>query len=312
MYYIGIDGGGTNSRLIGTDEKLNILGDSIGGSTNLCSNSYETVKSNIKALIDSFNQKTNTSISDCLGICIGSAGIDTVETKNRMENLLRELGFSGIIKVVNDGEIILAAETKGKSGVCVISGTGSIAFGLDDQGVFYRTGGLGHIIDDGGSGYRIGMEAIKSSLMSIDGRGKETSLVNRITEHFKLESIDEVLDKIYCDTFQKQKVAELSIVVKEEAENFDVVALDIEKNAAKDLFIHVDALIKRMNLSKPKIFLSGSVILKNQNIRKEFFSLVKSFYDDAQIQDVNEKPEMGALYLAMNHNFNPKKGKEAI
>lgn len=301
MYYIGIDGGGTFSRLIAVDESGNVVGRHTGNSTNICSNTIEVVRNNITKLVSEFNQQTNTKLSDCKSFCIGSAGIDTKDSVVVMTGILRDIGIAYNIKVVNDSEIILAAQTKGKSGICVISGTGSVAFAIDDDGNEHRAGGWGYIIDDGGSGYYVGMQAIKNSLLAYDGRGIKTSLVSAIKEHFKIDDLSDVLNFVYTDKFNKSKIAELALIVKNEALKGDIVSLSIEEEAAFELFRLVKALIERTKLLNHKIVLSGSVILLNDNIRNKFTQLVLKDYKNMEISPIKETPEMGAVYLAINN-----------
>ena len=53
-HLIGIDGGGTHSRLLGTDLNGAEIARLRGRSTNLESNSVETVEANLRSLLDKF------------------------------------------------------------------------------------------------------------------------------------------------------------------------------------------------------------------------------------------------------------------
>ena len=302
MYYIGIDGGGTSSRLVAIDRDINILGHSLSGSTNITSDTYENVCANIKNLIGRFNTATNTKIEDCGVIFMGSAGAKVPGNAQKLENIFREAGFIGKLRVVSDAELVLAAETRGEPGIIVISGTGSACFAMDKQGNMLRTGGWGHLIDDGGSGYRIGMDAIQAALMDFDGRGKNTLLTDMIRKNFKLQQIDHIQTYIYGDDFNKSRIAEIVMLVKEASDKRDSTARAIEANATKSLICLARAMINKTGLSSHKLVISGSVITLYENIRENFCTSLESEFPNVKITTVSEKPEMGAAYLALKEN----------
>ncbi|MEX1447827.1 BadF/BadG/BcrA/BcrD ATPase family protein [Enterococcus sp. C76] len=56
---------------------------------------------------------------------------------------------------------------KGNDGVLIISGTGSVGYGLQ-HATFYRVGGWGHILGDEGSAYSIGLACYKQLANELD------------------------------------------------------------------------------------------------------------------------------------------------
>ncbi len=298
MYYIGIDGGGTKSRLVGTDLNFNVLGTCQSGSTNLNSTPYETVLGHINTLLTEFCSLTNMKLDDCAGFCIGSAGVDTPSDVTLMEKLIKETGLTCPITVVNDAELGLASETKGSAGVVVISGTGSIAFADNGKGHRSRCGGWGHMIDDGGSGFWIGKEAVNRALMAYDGRLPHTVLLEKIKNHFNLQEIHEILPIIYAPDFSKSKIAELSMYVMEAAKEDDKISLDIQNEAATALFTLAETLINKYQIYSCKVIISGGIIVNNTYIRNYFSKLLTDKYKDISICEIKEKPEMGAVFLA--------------
>jgi len=298
MYCIGIDGGGTHSRLAGIDTEMNVLGYQAGGSTNMASGTYESVYENIAKLLKGFNAETNTLPTECQGICIGSAGVSVGDNAMLLEKMFREAGFTCKVKVITDAELVLAAETKGEPGVAIISGTGSIGYAIDKSGNTLRAGGWGHIIDDGGSGYRIGMDAIQAALMDFDGRGEKTILTKMILEHFQLEKPSDILTLVYGANFNKSKIGEAAMLVKDASANGDIVAAKIEWQASNSLFGLAQALIKRAELDAHKLVISGSIITHNENIRSRFCKAIAEDFPGMLITPSSTKPELGAAYLA--------------
>ena len=77
--------------------------------------------------------------------------------------------------IVNDALIALVAGAGASPGVVVISGTGSIAYGVSHHGVAARAGGWGPTLGDEGSGYWIGRRALAAVMRDADGRGPRTA-----------------------------------------------------------------------------------------------------------------------------------------
>ena len=65
--------------------------------------------------------------------------------------------------------------------IVILAGTGTIAIASDQKGKFVVSGGWGCNISDGGSGYDIGLEAIRKSLKELDGTEKLSPFVKEIT-----------------------------------------------------------------------------------------------------------------------------------
>jgi len=286
-FYIGIDGGGTGSRLVAIDAGKNMLASVEGGSTNIAAVGREVVSSNIKALVEQLGY----GLADCNGLCIGSAGATVGDNRRILEEIFRELGYSGKVLISNDGELMLLAETGGEPGAILISGTGSVAYAIDLAGTRHRAGGWGHIIDDGGSGYRIGMDAIQAVQKAFDGRGAATMLT---------QMIDVDMSYIYSPTFHKAEIAKLAVVVCTAAEQGDSVALAIERRAAIELVELATAVITRAGLveHEHKLVLSGSVILRNANIRSIFEDEMRRRFNNIRITEPSKSPAFGAALLA--------------
>ena len=298
MYYIGIDGGGSTSRLVATDMDFNVIGRSRGLATNPESLPKETVADNIKNLIESFNKETGTRLEECKAICIGTAGVDGDRNVALMDTIFRDIGFKGIAKIVADAAIALMAKTKGEAGIVIISGTGSIGYAIDEQGKTSRCGGWGALIDDAGSGYRIGVDALRSAFMDFDGRGPKTVLTALISKHYEITRIDEVIKLVYALPFDKSKIAQLSSLVRQAAELHDHTALAIEAQAAEDLALLAKTLIRLNKLENHTIVMSGGILLNNENIQSQFKKKVKTVYADTKITPLDVEAEMGAIYLA--------------
>jgi len=299
VYYVGIDGGGTKSRLIAVDKAGNQHGPYIGKSTNINSNPAEVVQANIKSLVLEFLQEQGAGWESLSGFCIGSAGIDLPQNVLDYEKMLRASGIRCPLKAVNDVEIVFESEAKGQPGIVIISGTGSIVFGKDENENKVRVGGWGHLIGDEGSGYWIGKEAIRRSLYSYDGREEKTVLIPLLKETCKLKEMSEILDIVYAPNINKSVIADFSKLVDQAAAEHDTVADQIMEDAAHELYLMVAAVRNKMILPEGfSVVLSGGTILGSQTLYEKLCLKLASLTEN--IRKTHQEPCMGAVYLAQN------------
>ena len=104
-------------------------------------------------------------------VCAGIAGAAGKETQNTLkEELLSELHLTPeSIEIKADASIAYYAAHRDKSGILVITGTGSIVWARTKTGQMVRAGGWGALLGDEGGGFRIGLAALRALSMEIDG-----------------------------------------------------------------------------------------------------------------------------------------------
>ena len=130
----------------------------------------------------------------CFGICFGLAGNESEEDTK----IYKEIIFNDVIEryldrnkiiICNDTRIGLAAESDSKNGIIIICGTGSNCFGINEEGKEAKVNGWYYILGDEGSGYEVGLKALKALMKAYDGRGKSTLLSETILEDLNIKNI---------------------------------------------------------------------------------------------------------------------------
>lgn len=299
-YIMGVDGGGTHSRLLVTDLKGNEIYQGIGKSTNIESNALETVKKNFLDLFQEFHNRTNYSKEECLSVCIGTAGADTPESMDLINDLIGNLGYHCFIEVMNDSEIALAAETKGKPGIIIISGTGSIGFGVNEYGEKWRVGGFGYLVGDEGSGYWVARKGIGAALQDFDHSGPKTILTEMLKEQFKLERLDKILDFIY--NTNKSEIAKLATLVIQGCEQEDIVSKEILHKAAYYLSRMVKTLVKELKMEKQSypVIYGGGFLTNSPGLCSTINDRILTQYPLLKPSLLKKEAQWGAIYLAAN------------
>jgi glucosamine kinase len=92
--------------------------------------------------------------------CAGAAGAEVAAGRALLDSLLRRLLPDSRVCVVHDARLVLAAAGV-DSGIALIAGTGSVAYGRTRDGREAQRGGWGWMIGDEGSGVWIAREAAR-------------------------------------------------------------------------------------------------------------------------------------------------------
>ncbi|AAK78165.1 N-acetylglucosamine kinase-like BadF-type ATPase [Clostridium acetobutylicum] len=299
-YVIGIDGGGSKTHMKISTLDYKVLLEVFKGPSNINSSTKEEVKRVLQELIMEGLGKLGQSLEECSAICIGTAGADRTEDKSIIEDMIRSLGYMGKIIVVNDAEIALAGGIEKREGIIVISGTGSICYGRNKEGRSARSGGWGHIIGDEGSGYDIGIKAIKAALKSFDKRGEKTILEGDILDFLKLKSHEDLINYIYRSGVTKKEIASLTRVVNSAYIKGDLVSKRILKEAARELFLSVKAVVEVLSMQNKKVVLTtaGGVINNINYLYDEFRKFLNLNYPKVKIISMKNDSAFGAVIIA--------------
>ena len=174
-YIICIDGGGSKTELQVLDghgklvelKQKDICAYSIkSGGSNINVLGEGGVKNTLDALFGNLKiAETNTDLKSIASQCAvigGFSGAGRIEAQSTIKNLFKEYNIDAN-KIIIASDADMAIESVSGDGIILISGTGSICFGKKDADKF-RVGGLGRCIGDEGSGYYIGINALRAAL----------------------------------------------------------------------------------------------------------------------------------------------------
>ena len=201
-------------------------------------------------------------------------------------------GFAGKLLLCGDHEIALAGAMQ-TPGCVLIAGTGSVCYGKNAAGEAFRCGGGGHIIDDPGSGYMLGRDALAAALRTEDGRLSENALHAAVMDAVGGHDIQGIFDFVYFSRRGKSDIAALAPLVLRCAEQGDAVSLAILRRGATELARLVSAVTGRLGLDKKSpCALAGGLLAENNIYRRTVCEALAPFCRPA-------KPEHGALFGAV-------------
>lgn len=302
-YLIGIDGGGTGSTCVITDPEGSILFRCKGGPTNFLKYDVREVCENIYFLINKCCLKLKISFKEIDSVAIGTAGAGRKKDALFLEKELRKYLNSKRklirkIKVFSDGIIALEGAFPGKRGCILISGTGSIIYGKNKSGEYYRLGGYGNKIGDEGSGYSIGRKGLNAVSKFFDGRGEKTLLADFLKKNYKIDSGQKLIDRIYMGNFD---IASFAPYVIKSAGKRDRVSVKILNEESDELVTHLRTMIKLLEDKKTKLVLSGSIISGKNYFSDLLKKKISSGLSKIEIVEPVNSPEAGAALLGKSY-----------
>jgi N-acetylglucosamine kinase-like BadF-type ATPase len=178
--------------------------------------------------------------------------------KRILDEELDAAGFAGKWYLCGDQEIALRGAMDGP-GIALISGTSSICFGKNAAGETARSGGFGHIIDDGGSGYALGRDVLSCAARASDGRMKDYGMLPLVLDRLG-GGPERIVPFVFDPATDKAAIAKFSHIALEQAGKGDPEALRILETEARELAALVSAVQTRLTMPGCRIGLLGGLI----------------------------------------------------
>ncbi len=172
--FLGIDGGGSRCRARIRDHAGLILGEAVGGPSNI----YQDFEGAIDTIAATARQAAALAEIPTTDLHAG-LGIAGIVTSGGAENIVAaRLPFASVT-ANNDAYTACIGAFQGRDGGIIIAGTGSIGFALVG-GQRHMVGGWGFALGDHGSGAWLGHHAVRRAALAIDGLLQPTHLIEEV------------------------------------------------------------------------------------------------------------------------------------
>src|ERR1035438_210152 len=293
---LGIDGGGTRTRAsIVEGEK--VLAFAENGSIKRLRVGVEVADTNLRALL-----KEVFAQSGVKGVCAASVGVASSKMPGVAEwihGVLQEFGVKQV-EIVGDEVIALDGAFKGGPGILQIAGTGSNCIGRAPDGSRESAGGWSSRLRDEGSGYWIGLHAIRRALKAYD-RQEPTRVLETVGRIWGTTTIDELVN--IGDGTPGPDFAALAPAISKLAEEGDLVAAGVMAQAASDLVdsvLLVRAKLRRKHQLTAEFPVAGigSVVAKARLVRDPFFAGLRATAPEMPICETEVAGIEGAIWRA--------------
>ncbi len=299
---VGVDGGGSKTRVIVADSFGAQLGEAVGPGSAVRPGQSEHSADVIAATVgDALASCGMTHVVPKV-LCVGVAGAGRETERDALWQALvaRELADDTVVHP--DFAIALDDAFGDGPGVLLISGTGSAAFGRGPAGAIARCGGWGPVMGDEGSGAWIGRRVLSIVTASADGREPDTALIGAVLTAAQVNEPQQLV--AWAAQATPALLATLAPVVTSVADTGDLRANALISLAVEELVLHVRALARQLfgdeRAATPVAF-TGGMLTKGTTLRKRLEQRLRSAVPGAELNANEVDAARGAVRGALRH-----------
>lgn len=302
MYIIGIDGGGTKTTALLSDTSGKVLGTVTGGASNPTTVAEKQIQSLIAGLIKDTAGLSGIAARQVKSVYIGMSGYSYLADESALIQKIHDvIGENKPVTVTHDAITALYSGTGGKPGIVNISGTGSITFGINSKGDIKRAGGWGYLIDHTGSGYGMGLEALKLLFHLKDAGVKTDEFSKSVLECMEADSAEDLIPVIYDKPRFRERISALSPVIMKLADKGNESCRAIIDKASGDMADSIRLVRKQLFNEKSEeekaavpVVLTGG-LMKRSDL---FLPTLRVKLPEAQFIIPPAEPVVGAVIAA--------------
>ena len=293
--FLGIECGGTRTVALLADANGKLVRRVEAGPANLRLLTDAQLLRHFKSLAKSFPTPS------ALGI--GMAGARTEKDLHRIRAAAVKVWPRVPCAATDDLETALAASptiinSPSSSRVLVLSGTGSCCYGRNARGKTAKVGGWGHILGDHGSGYDIGLTALKAVIAHFDRTGDWPELGRRFLRTLQLNEPNEFI--AWAQGATKTEMAALAVEVFSAADRRDNLAGKTLEQAAENLCTEADACARQLSKRDCSVqfVFAGSNLIKQPHFAKRVTARLKKLWPQALVTPLEHESAWGTVELA--------------
>ncbi len=297
---VGVDGGGTKTKVIVADGQGRELATATGPGSAVrpgeASSAADVIAHTVREALAACDRGEDTPAV----LCAGLAGAGRESERHAVREALVRLEVADHVIVEPDALIALEDAFGDGPGILLVSGTGSSCFGRSPTGAFARCGGWGPNIGDEGSGAWIGRKALSVVSAAADGREPETTLLAATLTALELEDSDGLI--AWAAHATPAMLARLASTVITVAATGDQRANTILAMAAEELVTHVRALARQLFVDERAaipVALAGGLMERGSFVRKLVEHRLKSAVPGATVRTEPVLPARGAVRIAL-------------
>ncbi len=306
--WLGIDGGGTRTTALLADSAGHLLGRLEVGPANLRLLTDAQIARQFRLIAAAFPRPTAAAI--------GLAGA-WAEGERRRIRLAAAKVWPGVpCHATHDLETTLAAATDARqvpppAQVLIICGTGSSCYGTNRAGRAAKVGGWGHVLGDGGSGYDIGLSALRTVASHYDETSAWPSLGARLLRALQLNEPNDFID--WAQAASKADLAALAPEVFAAWAAGDKLASSVLAAAASRLAADGAHCARKLAASGDAVrfVLAGGVLLNQPRFRAQVARHLRRLWAGAAVVPLPREAAWGAVELARRMVEEEAQGSEA-
>ncbi|MEN3343528.1 MAG: hypothetical protein V7635_104 [Arthrobacter sp.] len=284
---IGLDIGGTKTRGVRFEGGTAVADESVG-SSNVQNVSREEAASHLAELFALIGGGTVAQVY------AGAGGIDTDDDAAALAALIAPHVPGARITVVHDSRLLLAAGGV-STGVAVIGGTGSAAWGRNSLGEEARAGGWGYLLGDEGSGYWLGREAVRHSLRRMNQGLEPDELTTALLGSCGVDHPNKLIALFHSAATGRRYWAQKARLVVDAAAAGHAASQELVDQAGRDLAGLAEQTVRKLGIDGPVIL--GSGLGMNVPRLQESFRSALAAAGISDVRVLEQDPVFGVLQL---------------
>lgn len=299
---IGVDGGGSRTRVLVADDRGERLGSAEGPGSALRpggeDRSADTIAATVREALASCEM---THVMPRV-LCAGVAGAGRDPDRQALWRALAARELAEDVVVHADAAVALDDAFDDGPGLLLVAGTGSVAFGRGPAGSHARCGGWGPVCGDEGSGAWIGRRALSIVTGAADGREPESALTGAVLTAAEVNAPEELI--AWAAAATPADLAELAAVVGSVADHGDLRASSLLSLAAEELVLHLRTLARTLfedERAACPVALAGGLLRPGAPLRKRVEHRLRSAVPGAQVRTEEVVPVRGAVKGALRY-----------
>ncbi|RKU31773.1 hypothetical protein C6497_01065 [Candidatus Poribacteria bacterium] len=300
-YLIGIDGGGTKTVGLLTTIDGEKIANILDGPSNYHVVGVEITHQVLKYIIESLTSQIETTNNNIV-ICIGMAGLGRDDDRKVINEICDNMEITTQRILTHDAHIALVGGIGKPEGIIVISGTGSIVYGIDSHANEFRAGGWGYLIGDEGSGYDIAIKGLQAIAKATDNRKPSTILTELFLTELNLNDPKQLIRWVHAA--DRDEIAQLSKIVFEGMKNGDSTAIGIIETATDELVCAIESVIKQASFQDTiNIVLNGGNLIHQPLFSENLKNKIYDKMGNISVLFPKNDPVYGAILLAKSYFY---------
>lgn len=212
---------------------------------------------------------------DAVGIFL--AGCVSTADRQRVRELAMKQWPEAFFLIGSDRESGFETILGEGSGILAIAGTGSSIMG-QHQGKTEFASGWGHLLGDAGSGYDIGMSALRRVIHDFDMRKEVHPVAHDILRTLGCNTLRDLIT--WVANADKKSIASLAPLIFASADAGDEEMHDIVQRSAWQVAEYTAAVARRLGLEQPRVGLMGGMF-RAKLYRESYEQSLRAFGVDA-------------------------------
>lgn len=287
--YVGLDCGGSSSRVLAVDEAGDVIFQGQSGAANLVSTPEARLRRNLRHASEGCPAPTVA--------CGCFAGLIDEGMRRKAISLLGEI--FPIARLRAEPDYTAALYAGDGADVCVVCGTGSLVCSAAD-GTVVKSGGRGYILGDEGSGYTFGRDALRRYLRAPEA--VTPTMARAIEEFFGTREGSEIVVAVHRAPSPATVLAKFVRPLAQDAAIGEPYAVEsLSRGTAELAEVTADHIGRHLaDRASLRIALSGGVWKASPLYRQRFTEALAERLPGVtlEVRRITEPPVVGAVRLA--------------